>query len=700
MKRFKKNISLGVKQGVAWGLEDVSQSIRNKVGEKFVKGVVEREVAKEFSKGLSIGVPKALFDKLYKSYTNLNTKLAAKGESAGGHNQHLHEPLSVISFDPNSNQHVSERAARQDDEQTPGSDDDGTRDLRGEPPADSEASPEFAEEHNEGSFDRCCVCNTLASEEELLTTTCCSKMVGSLCFEEALQETGKCCLCHETQSLSEPAKPSVYSEHDPDYIFHFVEVQDQLENTRKDKSVEPIADLSESGDAGPCRKKSRLSLTPEDFAEPVRYPSENNVWTARTSGAFKPRDNPVQGKGPPSDPSTKPSLKSHESSTQGKAQRLDSLDSGPEDSVITKENVLRLFDQAVIKYLRDLSREELLITVHEALEELLPSTIDKTIFFGVLFLESGDVQIMHGINQGQAPDLKGDAASWAEVLEKFVRARLGTYTVVMHKVEIETMQLSDEFQRTKAIEELVGYNASAMQSLTRPDDIRLIRWTMKEKNLHKANIGSVTIGLATAAQANEVIGRGLFWKGERRYCVKQGPYQKLVQCDGCQEFGHTAEDCSSPPRCQACAGDHQTTDCPLDLTANLKSLKCVLCGGRHHARDYFCTVKRGEEERLRLENRFYPTDVESVRAAGETADMKSSPPPATSKTPLLATHCSQLSNNDLYPKIGVGIPVVEQISSFAAFDTQIVLQQPDGSKYVIPARRIESCITAPSSSMN
>ena len=70
--------------------------------------------------------------------------------------------------------------------------------------------------------------------------------------------------------------------------------------------------------------------------------------------------------------------------------------------------------------------------------------------------------------------------------------------------------------------------------------------------------------------------------------------------------------------------------------------------------------------------------------------MKSSPPPQTT---LLATHCS---NNDLHPEIGVGIPVVERRSSFAALDTQPVLQQPDGSKYVIPARRIELCITAPS----
>ena len=141
----------------------------------------------------------------------------------------------------------------------------------------------------------------------------------------------------------------------------------------------------------------------------------------------------------------------------------------------------------------------------------------------------------------------------------------------MHKLEIESMKLPNNLQRIRAIEQLMGGNASAMQYLSRPDDVQFIRWITKEKNVHKVKIGSITTGLATAAQANEVISRGLLWKGER-YCVKQGPYRKLIQCESCQDFGHTAEDCSSAPRFQACAGGHQTNDCPLGLTANSKSL--------------------------------------------------------------------------------------------------------------------------------
>ena len=44
--------------------------------------------------------------------------------------------------------------------------------------------------------DRCYVYFTLTREEELMTTPCCLRAVVSICLEEALQETGKCCLCH------------------------------------------------------------------------------------------------------------------------------------------------------------------------------------------------------------------------------------------------------------------------------------------------------------------------------------------------------------------------------------------------------------------------------------------------------------------------------------------------------------------------
>lgn len=672
MKRLKKNIALGVKQGLDSALEDISQDIRKTVGKKFVKGVIEKEIAKELSKGLSIGLPRLLFDKLHNSYKNLSTKLTAEDEPAGGHNQRLREHVSRTSSALISNKSVSEKVASQDEEQTRWPDDGGMRGWRRVPSEDSEASFEIPEEHNEGSYDRCCVCSTLASEEELIITTCCSKPVGSLCFEEALQETGKCCLCHETQNLFPSPKLTALPEHDLDYKIHFVEVQDEAKNSKKENPAIYVSDTSETGIACPSQKDSQQFMEPGKSAEPEDHVRETSEWTTRTSKVYKPNDKLIQSKGTRSrgtrsSPSTQLGQKSHGSSTHRKAQRLEPLGNDPEGSVVTKEYelVLRLFDQAVISYLKDLSREDVSTTVYEALEGRLPPTVHTTILFGVLLLESGDVRLKYGIDKSQAPDLEGGAASWAETLEKSVRARLGTYTVIMHNLETETMDLSDEVMRTRTIEELVGYNASAMQYLSRPDDIPLIRWTMGGKNIHKVKIGSVTMDLATAAQANEVMIRGLLWKGQRRYCVKHGPRRKLVQCNKCQAFGHTAVDCSSPPRCSACAKGHRSKHCPLGLNASPKGLKCALCGGGHSARDYFCTVRRGEE--LRLGYHFYPMDAGIVLTATETIETTASLLPASTKTPLLATSLSHLPNTGWYSEVGINTPVVEQRPPSTAF---------------------------------
>ena len=691
---LRSQVTLGIRQGVASGIDNMSEDIWKSVDEEFVKGVVDREITKALSKGLSIGIPKPLFDQLYESYTSLNGKWTAKDVSAEGYGPPLRQRVTRTISKTSSTCDLPKTATGHHSEQVSWSDDGGPRGSPREPSKESGASTALSEEPNEEFADRCCVCNTPASEEELITTTCCSRFVGSLCFEEALQETSKCCLCHQPQSPFESSRFTENSEHGLDYMYHFVGDQSRPDSSIK---VEPAVDNtnpSETSITYPSPVQFPSS-PPEKPVEPVSLVRETTEWTVQFSDGYEPKGKTARSKRPLSNLSTKPNHKSQSMSVQENLQHLDPLEQGPLSSGTTTTCVLKLFDQAVISYLKELSSEELLPTVYEALKPRLPSTVYVVIFFGALILEGGHVQIMYGINQGQAPDWKGDTASWAETLENFVRARSATYSVVMHNVEIESMNLSDENYKSRAIEELVGINASAMQTLSRPDDIRFIRWNMGRKNLRQAQIGSIKMGLSTAAQANEVIARGLLWREQRRYCVKEGPKRKMFQCDNCQGFGHTAENCSHPSRCQLCAEAHPANECPLGLAPESRSLKCALCGDRHSARDYFCTVKRGEEERLRLENRCYPTDMDDMLAASEEAKTKPSPAPTMSSTPIPATPSAHSPKKDSYPKIGKPTPVEEQRSPFADFDEQIILQQPDGSRYLVPATRIESRVGGP-----
>lgn len=135
--------------------------------------------------------------------------------------------------------------------------------------------------------DRCCMCLTAASTEELMMTPCCPKAVGSICFEEGLQEDGKCCLCqmHPYKSNLPPSQEPL--DDTSDYKVRFIPVTDQ-EDTSYQAPLEtstiwcaehsnsfcmgdavaddppPLIDLSESplGNATETQEKQNLLHSP------------------------------------------------------------------------------------------------------------------------------------------------------------------------------------------------------------------------------------------------------------------------------------------------------------------------------------------------------------------------------------------------------------------------------------------------------
>lgn len=54
----------------------------------------------------------------------------------------------------------------------------------------------------------------------------------------------------------------------------------------------------------------------------------------------------------------------------------------------------------------------------------------------------------------------------------------------------------------------------------------------------------------------------------------------VPQCFSCQRFGHSSFNCSHPPRCVKCAGEHKASDCPKTREENPA---CCNCGGLHTA---------------------------------------------------------------------------------------------------------------------
>jgi len=58
------------------------------------------------------------------------------------------------------------------------------------------------------------------------------------------------------------------------------------------------------------------------------------------------------------------------------------------------------------------------------------------------------------------------------------------------------------------------------------------------------------------------------------------PRQHLIQCQRCQNFGHTKTYCNHQPRCVKCSEPHLTVNCQKSID---QPPKCVLCEGQHPA---------------------------------------------------------------------------------------------------------------------
>ncbi|XP_055523132.1 uncharacterized protein LOC129717294 [Wyeomyia smithii] len=60
----------------------------------------------------------------------------------------------------------------------------------------------------------------------------------------------------------------------------------------------------------------------------------------------------------------------------------------------------------------------------------------------------------------------------------------------------------------------------------------------------------------------------------------RGGRRDVTQCQRCLNFGHGTRNCNIKLRCNICAKDHSTSDCPV-VDAGAVQFKCANCGGDH-----------------------------------------------------------------------------------------------------------------------
>lgn len=250
--RMMDHISQGVTEGIYRTMKDLPRETSRELD---VESVAQN-LTKELLNTLSVGVPRRIFDALYQSFAELNYKLASRAEiniapkcHDSGHRFDLEgtsRPTPPVSA---SAQFL------------------GHNDFYEDP----HNNLELSEVQNEGMVDRCCVCFTMASEEELMTTPCCVRDVGSICWEERLQETGKCCLC-QVHPLRYTTAPSDGA---PDYKVHFI-----TENYQGGTDIKTEVGIDRADSFELERNYSTVSAVADD---PSSSPDTLEVWLANAN---------------------------------------------------------------------------------------------------------------------------------------------------------------------------------------------------------------------------------------------------------------------------------------------------------------------------------------------------------------------------------------------------------------------------------
>ncbi len=228
----------------------------------------------------SIGVPRQVFYALYQSFSQLNIKLASRAD------------ISITSESDDSGHYLSyqdtSRSSLSGSALPPSLDhSDSCDDLQG------------ARKTSEGTIavtvDRCCVCSTITTEEESMTTPCCFRAVGSICFEEALQETGKCCLCQVHQSRPSSRISRSLSDSTSEYKVHFATERYHNESQEKRKPEVDKGNASDAtiffagnavADGPPCPQEALVVNVTKDKETDVLDLSGpfTNIQTMRTVG--------------------------------------------------------------------------------------------------------------------------------------------------------------------------------------------------------------------------------------------------------------------------------------------------------------------------------------------------------------------------------------------------------------------------------
>ena len=146
-----------------------------------------------------------------------------------------------------------------------------------------------------------------------------------------------------------------------------------------------------------------------------------------------------------------------------------------------------------------------------------------------------------------------------------------TYGVIVHGVPVNSIWMDNQKQTIARIQ---AENNKVEAGKDIP--ISYVGWLCTPK----CTAGSMVVEFADAEQANMALQTGLIWDSEykktelydRAYCIQE--------CFRCHKFGYISAQCSGQQKCELCAENYRSEECPFK---DLEKRKCASCGGSHRA---------------------------------------------------------------------------------------------------------------------
>lgn len=264
----------------------------------------------------------------------------------------------------------------------------------------------------------------------------------------------------------------------------------------------------------------------------------------------------------------------------------------------------------------------MLAIAHTSLQKAKPAAHlahDLRLFETPALMQSGDLKVFVHAQHRIALDSLSEITTWAQSLEEEVWSRLPSYKIVIHNMEAQNIDMTDNASMIRSVELLTNPNTGNGKLFESPSDIKRLRWS----NEYRANeqLVFLVLELVKREQANEVLEQGIYWGGRHHQCEILELDHLLTRCNRCEHYGHKTVFCRGPLRCERCSGHHATLYCQ-----NVH-FRCPACAGPHSVQDPSCPAKMAIKNRIR-QTRFSP-DGDGILCA--SADLML-PPNMTTNT--------------------------------------------------------------------